>query len=303
MKAALVISLACMVAACGDPVAPAPPIVDDGLAWHAIDAPPGSDGVVLPGVRHARSDTEPDGDHERYDRTVLGLLPDGDLVIHGHTHHLTTGTPSWRTQARRALRDVLTTRCRTWRDDEPAHAMLCTVMVRASREAPWAAARAVIEMTLEPGIRADRIEWAVQRTLEPGAFRQSARVTRRAVDGAVVPALVLSLRGSKRGTTTEVRLGIGGDEWSFGVGDTDYADADFLRRANQVWGAVKAALPPAASPAGRVALYLPEPAPGVTWGHVVQVLDLLVGAGFDVVDLPEQGWSLTITEPSVEALR
>lgn len=297
--------LAFAAGACGAPSGAPVPASEDDRAWHVPRRGPArrrslfrSETVPnrLPETRHASRDGE-DVERVGLPRMVFNVFPDGSLYFKGMTWPLPTDDPEERDESLLALRDELEllTANPDWRDPEGRSRLAVTLAV--VREAPWRHVPDLVRVVREPTIRIRRIQWAVRRRTLPGGWRHGGILTPLPAVGTGPAPLRVALDGRAAGDTTEVTLAVGDRTWSFGVGEIDYGDAETVERANAVWAEAQEALAGTRARHDRASLTLPEPAPGVTWGHVVTAFDLLIGAGYRVVDLPVQGWRLELEEP------
>ena len=316
MRVGVLIAFAGLLGGCGDEpaslaVAPAGR-PDDGYAWHVVDhedartAPRwrlrDEDRVqaqqVWPEARCARFDDP--AEFAEVPRYVLNVHASGDVHFHGRTYKLRTSeTARWTDE--HALREDLRllTDAAEFRDEGGRSRI--PLMLNASRDIAWELVPGLIRIAMEPGIRMHALQWVVYVWHSMKIGRHGAVVGELPVGSTDVPVPQIELAAAIVADGAEVRLGVGDRSWSFGSSATDYLDPHFIEAANRVWAEAATAMTGALGGSKHVALRLPEGVQGVTWGHVVKVFDLLLGTGVRIVDLPKQGWRLTMEEPDAPA--
>lgn len=245
--------------------------------------------------------TPPSADHARWDRwrerrSLVTLEHSGDILFGDHVWPLATGKESERRASLEAFRSEVERRCADPSLRTTSGRCQLPLMLNADQCVGWENVRDVLRYVLESSARIHRLQWTVRGPPGSWPMCQEADVLvlapRDAPDEERPPRIEIGGRRI-RDHVWEVRLLIGDRSWT-----SVYSGAEEdLRPSFATWREAGPHLRAMADTHDVVELHIHEPASGISWAHVVQVFDLLIGAGLRDVDLPEFSARFSLAAP------
>ena len=292
MRARFLLALttaALLVAACGDGDDPADSSAGHPAPHWRILEGEGANALALPDARFAAPDAEDGGP-----RLVLNVLPTGDVRLKGSNWHLLADDAQTRASSREGLRAQLTELVARLREDGDAAASI-PVLLHADREAPWRAVRELLAILREPDLGTRSVQWAVRAA---ASTDEASRI-----DGTLSPEappsgdpLLLRVASDRGETWTVVRVFGPEKVHSLGPQLKVFARPKFVDRANRAWDDLERKLPAIAEGHDAAHVVVDDERADVWFAYVVKTVDLLFGAGYEAVDLPQAG--LRLSRPS-----
>ncbi len=299
-SAALVLVCVFGLAGCGEPYA-VPEIATD-VNWHSDPRTSartwGLDEkelgrLVLPEARHAGEDREGE-----IQRLIINVSRGGDVYFRGWQWRLGNAPEAEHPASLDAIAGTLAPYTRDPRFRNAADRSLIPLFLHADRETAWRWVRAVVRRAAtERDIRTERLQWAVwSPAVGLGRDARQEGVLREAAPPA--HALSIALTATDGVAWPTLALAIGDRTSSFGeLPQTPWQDEAFLARANRIWDEAEAALETQAAPGRPVALRIAAGEQELPWAFVVQLFDVLLGAGLVDVYLVEAGLHVALRVP------
>lgn len=278
------IATALAFTACGDPTdSGGPSTAQRTPHWQAHGGEDANVQVVRPDARLGVPD--PDGGPPRL---IVNVLASCDVVLKGHAWLLSSEDEAVRRESRGGLRAQLAELTARAKETGPGDGPALPVQFHADREAPWRAIRAVLSILREAEIGTTQLQWAVRVS---GAPDMAERVDGTLGTEEASPGKPLAIRivPDRKASWTAVRIFSPAGIHSFGPQASRFAEEAFLRKANATWIDLERALPALAETHTTAHVEVRDAEADVWFAYVVKTVDLLFGAGFEQVRLPQEG--------------